>query len=58
MFALLDEMRAEAIGLVETPGDQRDAFAFGAAHGSISMVAQIRERLNELVENSNQEDDH
>ena len=57
MFALLDGMRGEAIGLIEAPGDQRDAFAFGAAHGRILVIAEIRERLNALIENNNREDD-
>ena len=58
VLALLDELRAEAIGLIETPR-ARDAFEFGSTHGMISAVAEMRERLQALVENSNRnhEDD-
>lgn len=56
ILALLDELRNEAIGLVETPKD-RDAFAFGAAHGALEVIHNLRNRVEELVNQNNQGDD-
>ena len=56
VFALLDRLRAEAIEMLEKPRG-RDAFAFGEAHGTISTVAEMRDRLNDLVENNNKDSD-
>lgn len=52
---LLDEERAAAIHMAENP-EGRDGFALGHLAGMFRAVADIREKLNELVEQHNQQE--
>lgn len=54
VFALLDELRAETIQLAENP-DGRDAFAYGETVGRFRSLAEIRARLDALVEQAHSE---
>lgn len=54
IFALLDELRAETIALAENP-DGRDAFAYGETVGRFRSIAEMRSRIDNLVEQANRE---
>lgn len=56
IFALLDELRADTIELAENP-DGRDAFAYGELAGRFRSIAQMRARIERLVEEANRERD-
>lgn len=49
VFALLDELRARSMALAENP-DTRDAFGFGETAGRLRSIAEMREALDNLVE--------
>lgn len=51
VLRILDEVRGEAIEIIETPrDDKRDAFEFGRAHGFMQCISQLRERINAAQE--------
>lgn len=61
LLRILDGMRSEAIGLVESPPEgMRNEFGFGRVSGMIQMLAQIRNSvLTQIEENdrkNNKED--
>ena len=56
VLALLDGVRAEAIEAAEYPQQEyQTEFGFGRVSGILQAVAQLRERLNERVEELNQD---
>ena len=54
ILALLDEMRAEAVAGLESPGTPTE-FGFGALHGRIVTIAEIRQRFEALVSTDDDE---
>lgn len=55
-LSILDGVRGEAIEAAEFPQQEyQTEFGFGRVAGILQAVAQIRERLNQTVEESNQE---
>ncbi len=52
---LLDEERAEIIEMAENPSG-RDAFSFGVQSGMFQAVGRLREKINKLVEDYNNQE--
>jgi hypothetical protein len=58
VLAILDGVRGEAIEAAEFPQqDYRTEFGFGRVSGILQAVAQVRERLNEKIEEANSDQD-
>lgn len=56
VLAILDEIRAELIEGVEQPGEEfRSEFGFGKLSGSLSLVKEIRARMESFVEESDRQ---
>lgn len=56
IFALLDELRAEAIQAAETP-NSRDAFGFGEVSAQLRIIAEFRGRLEAVISINNKHED-
>jgi hypothetical protein len=56
VLKLIDELRAEAIVRAENPLN-RDAVELGVVSGMLQALSGMRERLDALVEQSNQRDE-
>jgi len=58
LLRLLDGLRDEAIRAVESPGEEyRNAFGFGRVAGMLSAIHEMRERINAVVEESDQQEE-
>jgi hypothetical protein len=53
---ILRELNGEAIDKIESPGDGRDAFAFGQVNGIIWTVREMRQRLEAKIRAKNQDE--
>lgn len=49
MLAILDELRAETITGLGSPGNPTE-FGFGTLHGQMKAIEELRDRLNRAVE--------
>jgi len=55
---MLDEVRAAAIEAVERPGKgEKNAFGFGRLAGMLQAIAELRQRIDQLVEEVEEQDD-
>lgn len=50
VLAVLREMNAEVLEMIEQPGEQRDAFAFGKVHGMLLATKTFQQRLEAKIE--------
>jgi hypothetical protein len=51
LFRMLDELRAEAVGMVESPADDnKNAFGFGRVSGMFFILNELRGRIDAFVE--------
>jgi hypothetical protein len=58
LYRLLDGLRVEAIQATEQPSDDnKNAFGFGQVSGMLRAIRAIRERIEEAVEEANQQDE-
>jgi hypothetical protein len=56
VFALLDQIRAEALARAENPLN-RDATELGTISGMLQACREFRERIDALVEDRNRSDE-
>jgi hypothetical protein len=62
LYAMLDQLRREVIEAVENPAeDKQTEFGFGKLSGSLSILTELRARMEAYVEESdrraNQQED-
>lgn len=51
LYALLDELRREAVEAAESPREEdRTAFGFGRVAGMLQVLRAVRERVDQKVE--------
>lgn len=58
LYSILDRLREEALQAVEYPGEEsRNAFGFGRVAGMLTVLRSLRERIEEYVEEADQQED-
>jgi hypothetical protein len=58
LFRMLDELRAETIGMVESPADgDKNSFGFGRVAGMFFILSELRGRIDAIVEEANRQEE-
>ncbi len=57
LYAMLDQLRRELVESVENPAEERQTeFGFGKLSGSLSIMTELRARMEAYVEESDRQE--